>query len=193
MSAATGPILSRFVPGVALKSHFNALWPHCEWVKKTLHNITWGPAVRHRIILHAHFSFAHGKTRDAYCFLGFSLIPVFQSLGAGVSSSFSHPSVFQLEVNVILKGAPQTSTFGLFLKDRIMRRSIYLHNVMCVSPVATKRHVHLSLSLSFSALGGWFRRGGESVLFLSPPTRSLSETRWGSGKCKLIGAGSCQS
>lgn len=57
--------------------------------------------------------------------------------------------------------------FVFSLKDKIMRRSIYLHSVMCVCPGAVKRHVDLALS-------ALVRGGGEShelrfsVLFVYP-------------------------
>lgn len=56
---------------------------------------------------------------------------------------------------VIIIGAPQTAMLGFSLKDRIMRASIYLLSIMCVSPDTVKRHRDLSLSATVrGGLGG---------------------------------------
>lgn len=54
--------------------------------------------------------------------------------------------------------------FGFSLKDRIMRRSIYLHSVMCVSPDAVKRHEDLSFSTG-ERWGGWDGESYGAVFF----------------------------
>lgn len=91
------------------------------------------------------------------CFFSFSLLnPLFPSVCAHVSVSlyFLPVRICIRSEGVIIIGAPQIAMLGLSLKDRIMRQSIYLHSVMCVSPDTVKRHVDLSLSALLVVVGG---------------------------------------
>lgn len=142
------------------------------------------------------------------------LNPLFPSLYPPVSVFlyFLTAHILIISEGVIIIGAPQTAMCGFSLKDRIMRRSIYLQSVMCVSPDIVKRHVDLSLSalvrgevenhMELCFFSVIFNPSPHSLLLnsLRIPFKQLevlwSRSYWGSiwiRKSTLIGASTCQS
>lgn len=129
----------------------------------------------------AHLSRALGKwsASDSSSSLSLSS-PLFPSLHPLVSDFLYFPTVrmWIISEGVIIVGVPQTIMFSFSLKDRIMRQSIYLHSVMCVSPDTVKRHVDLSVSALVtggvgvaSYTAGFFN---VSFFFFSPFPHSFS-------------------